>query len=125
MKTTNESKPIFFGVFSDELPKIGKTYNCFNDGKISFSRLYTVDVKEIIPFDKIDKKTLKLWKNEVKDCPWLYSEETDFFIKTDNEETETEFFVRTKKPGWFSIGDDLYNGRLDVDGKLTELLNNI
>ena len=106
------------------IPKIGKTYNCFDDGKISKSRLYKVTVTDVIPFDKIDTKTLDIWKDEVKQCYWLYNEKTDFFIKTDNgeEDDSVEIFVRTKENGWFSIGGFMGCGRLDLDGKLTKIL---
>lgn len=106
-----------------EIPKINKTYNCFDDGKISHSRLYTVDVKEIVPFDMIDEDTLKEWKVEVEQCYWLYAEETDYFIKTENGEDGDAVFVRTKNDGWFSIGGFMNSGRLDVDGSLTKILN--
>ena len=36
------------------LPEIGKTYNCFDDGKIRESRMYQVTIDEIIPFEKAD-----------------------------------------------------------------------
>jgi hypothetical protein len=108
-----------------EIPKIGQTYNCFDDGKISHSRLYTVDVKEIVSFDKIDNITLEEWKSQVEECHWLYAKETDYFIKTINGEDEEEVFIRTKDGGWFSMGNFMNSGRLDVDGKLTERLNSI
>lgn len=106
------------------IPEINKTYNCFDDGKISTSRLYTVTVKEIIPFDEIDEKTLYYWKEEAKQCHWLYKPETDYFIKTINEDDEIEFFVRIKKynDGWFSIGGFLKGGLLDIDGEFMKIL---
>lgn len=105
-----------------DLPEIGKIYNCFDDGKINKTRLYTVQISEIIPFDKIDDKTLKKWKEQVNKCYWLYADATDYFIKTINVEGEDEIFVRTKNIGWFSIGDFMYSGRLDIDGSLTQSL---
>ncbi len=42
------------------IPEIGKTYNCFDDGKISKSRMYQVTITEIIPFEKADNKLLEL-----------------------------------------------------------------
>jgi hypothetical protein len=105
------------------VPEIGKRYNCFDDGKISHSRLYTVDVVDIIPFNKIDKKTLKNWKKEVKNCDWLFAKETDYFVKTANGEDGNAIFVRTLNGGWFSIGQFMNSGRLDVDGSLSTILN--
>ena len=105
-----------------DLPEIGKIYNCFDDGKINKSRLYTVEISEIIPFDKIDKETFKKWKEQVNQCQWLYAKETDYFIKTINGEDGDAVFVRTKNIGWFSIGTFMNSGRLDVDGSLTQSL---
>lgn len=106
-----------------DVPKIGNTYNCFDDGKITHSRLYTVDVVEVIPFNQIDKETLTNWKEEINQCYWLYAKKTDYFVKTENGEDGDAVFVRTKDGGWFSIGQFMNSGRLDVDGKLTEILN--
>lgn len=103
-----------------KVPKIGKTYNCFDDGKISESRRYEVVVKEIVNFKDIDKDTLEQWKEEVKQCDWLYASETDFFIKTWNG-SDIETFVRTKNNGWFGMGF-MCSGRLDVDGNLSKML---
>ena len=103
-----------------QVPQIGKTYNCFDDGKISHSRLYTVDVVDVIPFGKIDKDTLNEWKEQVEECGWLFAKETDYFIKTANSESS---FVRTLNGGWFSTGQFMNSGRLDVDGELTAILN--
>jgi len=105
------------------IPKINKTYNCFDDGKITKSRLYTVDVIEVIPFSKMkDEEILKKWRFEVKNAHWLFSEKTDFFIKTKNGEEGESVFVRTKNNEWFSLGDFMNSGRLDVDGTLTDSL---
>ena len=100
--------------------EIGKSYNVFDDGKISKSRLYQVKVTKIVPFNEIDDDTLEQWKNEVNDCDWLYATETDFFIKTWNG-ADTETFVRTKNNGCFSMGF-MCSGRLDFDGSLSNLL---
>lgn len=105
-----------------EIPKVGNTYKCFDDGKVSHSRLYTVDVVEVVAFDDIDEKTKDNWLKLVKRCYWLFAKKTDFFIKTENGEDGDTVFVRTKCGGWFSIGDYMNSGRLDIDGKLTEKL---
>lgn len=105
------------------IPKINKTYNCFDDGKITNSRLYTVDIKRVVPFKDIDADTLKIWREAVKQCYWLFSKETDFFIETENGEDGDAVFARTADGGWFSLGDFMNSGRLDVSGKLTERLN--
>ena len=107
--------------------ELNKTYDYFDNGKIKESRRMPVTITEIIPFDKIDKETLLLWKEEVEECHWLYAKETDFFIKADlkvfDDKIEKIIFVRTinKNDGWFSL--DWWGGRLDVDGSLAGLLN--
>ncbi len=101
--------------------EIGKTYNVFDDGKIKESRRYEVKVTEIVKFKDIDKDTLEQWKEEVKECYWLYAKTTDYFIKTWNGD-DTETFVRTKDGGWFSMGF-MCSGRLDTDGSLTKRSN--
>jgi len=50
-----------------QIPEIGKTYNCFDDGKISHSRLYTVDVVDVIPFKNIDDARLNEWIERTKE----------------------------------------------------------
>jgi len=107
------------------MPEIGKTYNCFDDGKISYGRLYTVYVVDVIPFKDVDNETLDRWRELVVECSSLFADETDFFVKTtDGENGGNTFFVRTTDGGWFSIGEFMDSGRLDVDGELTNILNN-
>jgi len=104
------------------IPQINKTYNYFDDGKISFSRLEEVEIKELIPFNKASKKLLKEWQKEVKQCDWLYSEHTDYFVKGYLKDTkENIVFVRCKRiNGWFSLGWNA--GRLDIDGSLIKII---
>lgn len=105
------------------IPEIGKTYNCFDDGKIRQSRLYTVDVVDVVPFNNIDEETRIEWLEEVNRCYWLYATETDYFIKTENGEDGNAVFARTLEGGWFSLGTFMNCGVLDVDGELTARLN--
>ena len=107
-----------------EIPKLNKTYNCFDDGKISESRKYEVTIEKIVPFDEIDEEILEIWKDVSKFSHWLFAKETDFFIFTSGEDgaDDDNIFVRTKDNGWFGIGNFFNSGRLDVDGKLTEWL---
>ena len=98
---------------------MNKTYKYFDDGKIRLSRMDEVLIKEIIPFSNIDIKTLNEWLKEVAECHWLYSSNTDYFIKAtmfEDEDDKEITFVRTKDRGWFSLG--FWAGRLDIDGTL-------
>ena len=81
----------------NDIPQIGKKYNCFDDGEIKPSRLYTVVIEKIIPFNKIDDKTLEEWKQEVKDCYWLYNTETDYFIKASDSNGNILIFCQNYK----------------------------
>ena len=105
------------------VPEINKTYNCFDDGKISISRLYTVDVTEVVAFDGADAGTISEWRLAVEEYSWLFAKTTDFFVFTENGENEDDaIFVRTLDGGWFSIGDFMNSGRLDVDKTLIKNL---
>jgi len=106
------------------IPEVNKTYNYFDDGKITHGRIQKVEIKQIIPFDKIDAGTMFLWEVEIEECNWLYNKQTDYFVEAYLPEvTETIMFVRCINNGWFSLG--WWAGRLDIDGKLTKQLNEI
>lgn len=103
------------------MPEVGKTYNCFDDGKVKESRKYTVNIDCIVSFDCVDNKTLKRWGEVSTECGWLYANETDYFIfaTSDQEgQEEQEVFVRTTDGGWFSIGEWFGMSALDVDGSM-------
>jgi hypothetical protein len=101
------------------IPEVSKIYNYFDDGKIRESRRLSVIITEIIPFNEIDIPTLDAWKEETGECNWLFSDNTDYFIKGDlqlGDEIEKIVFVRTLDGGWFSMG--WWGGRLDINGSL-------
>ena len=78
----------------ENLPEIGKTYNCFDDGKIHKSRMYQVTITEIISFEKADNELLELWEEEGLPSYWLF-DKTDYFIKfTSNEFNKVICFVK-------------------------------
>lgn len=119
-----------------ELPQIGKTYFCYDDGKISLSRQYEVIVTNIIKFDKIAYRLAEIIRIAQKDFE-VYAQETDYVIcGVSNEEPDfpkMSYFIRTKDGDWFSIGKLTNNeeypldimfcsGRLDVDNSLTNFL---
>ena len=109
--------------------KIGQVYDYFDDGKISESRRRRVTVTDIIPLDKIDKNTFKLWIEEVKEFYWIYNQTTDYFIfgtiKGDNADDVDDIdvvFVRNLKNDWFSLGH--FAGCLDSNGEFIKMLEN-
>lgn len=107
-----------------ELPIIGKTYNCYDDGKIRESRKYEVTITKIIPFSEANGETIKLWKEEGLTNYWLFKE-TDYLIEfnsTESEDAPKGVFARTKAGYWFGLGNWWNSGQLDVDGSLTKWL---
>lgn len=110
--------------------ELNKIYDYFDDGKINESRRLPVKITHITPFNEVNKDTLSEWLQEVKECPWLYAKETDYFLFGELKIAEESLgdgifervvFVRTLNHGWFSLG--YWAGRLDIDGKLKESLN--
>ena len=133
-----------------DVPVIGKYYYFFDEGKTSPSRCYKAKVVRVIPYDECDleyeiydyycdckiSKTLKdIHKEEVDENftvlnggdttpgkPWLYAEETDFFVECEipGYDENTIWFVRTVQGGWFSIDvqSSWQHGSLDVDGSI-------
>lgn len=101
-----------------------KKYVNFDDGKINYSRRSEVVVVDIIPFAKISEDIKSLWESEVKECDWLYSTNTDYFIKAElntGAETIDVYYVRALRGGWFSMG--FWAGRLDYTGELDLMLS--
>lgn len=127
--------------YERRLPKVGDVLPCFDDGKVRPSRLYNVEVVDVIPFEEglrrefemidfdYDDKTGEIryikaplsvaWEKAYKDTDWIYNETTDYFvIGTNGDEYEPyEVFARTKNGGWFSFPVKSYmtGGELDSD----------
>lgn len=128
-----------------KVPEVGLGYHFFDDGKVSDSRHFIAEILEVIPFEKakdltvltylhlaypysdiIDEKyevkLLDIWEKEKEECDWIFSEETDYFVKAriDDYDEDDIWFVRTKSGGWFSM--DTTNcwqgGVLDIDGEI-------
>ena len=104
------------------VPDVGKEYHIFDDGKIRPNRHYVIKILEVIPFSEFtDSDMLEVWREEIKECYWLYAQETDYFVKTDYDgDGMVAYFVRTTDGGWFSLG--WFGARLDIDGSLYEKL---
>lgn len=146
MNTTNELKPIpkignsyhFFddGKITESRHYIATVLDIITPEQtknIMFSRINDGVSSEISLYE--------IWRNEIDDhrqgtnfkiisdncsievgAPWLYAEETDYFIKCSIPEYDKNdvWFVRTIDSGWFSIDTKSWwmSGRLDIDGKL-------
>lgn len=105
------------------VPELGKEYHIFDDGKIKPSRHYIAKVVNVIsPEDAYEITGLyDAWKEQVKECDWLFARETDYFVvATSDYDQNLLYFVRTEDGGWFSIDyPNVWMGaRLDIDGSL-------
>lgn len=110
----------------EPVPKAGKKYHCFDDGKIRFSRHFIIQVDEVLGFIQFRKKYPELFEQyteAVKQYYWLYSTHSDKFVITKKgENDELGVYVRTKQGGWFGIGSYWNSAELDVSGKLWDEL---
>lgn len=112
------------------IPKVGKKYHCFDDGKITFYRHFIIQVDEVLghmAFKKKYPKKFERYVEEVRQCYWLYSTHSDKFIITyKGENDELGVYVRTKQGGWFGIGPYWNSATLDVTGEIWNgLIENI
>ena len=120
------------------LPKVGKCYHFWDDGKTGLSRHYICKCESIVPFDDaknimlnaqgddgpIDISLHDIWQDECDNCDWLYAKETDYFVECScpTYDEHNLWFARTKDGGWFSMNIQSFwqSGRLDVDGNIFE-----
>lgn len=118
------------------LPKIGKIYKFYDDGKITYSRQYRCQIIDVIPYDNVSDKIKEQYKTLVNHYNWIFSSHTDYFIigKVEDDIIENQVFMRTLKGDWFSNAISLntkdfdiidrgdVGGILDVDGVITKEL---
>ena len=108
------------------IPEVGKKYHCFDDGKITFSRHFIIEVNEVLGHQQFKKRypeQFKLYREAVKSCYWLYSTHSDKFVITyKGEDNGLGVYVRTKQGGWFGIGDFWDSATLDVTGEIWDNL---
>ena len=107
-------------------PEVGKKYHCFDDGKITFSRHFIIQVDEVLGHMQFKKKypgEFEKYRVAVKEHYWLYSTHSDKFIITyKGENDELGVYVRTKQGGWFGIGPYWNAATLDSTGKIWDNL---
>lgn len=108
------------------IPEVGKKYHCFDDGKITFSRHFIIQVDEVLghqAFKRKYPKEFEKYREAVRGHYWLYSTHSDKFIITHKGENDKlGVYVRTKQGGWFGIGEWFNSATLDVTGKLWDNL---
>lgn len=104
------------------IPEIGRKYHCFDDGKITFSRHFIIQVDEVLGHQEFKRKYKELfekYREAVKNNYWIYSTHSDKFIITHKgENDELGVYVRTKQGGWFGIGNWWNSAELDVTREL-------
>ena len=114
------------------LPKVGKKYHFFDDGKISESRHYIAEcIKKISPKEAkniifnispndylypysenqgvLSKSLYDIWYEIKNEDYWLYKDSTDYFVCCRIEDYDDDdndlllWFVRTYDNHWFSL----------------------
>ena len=124
MGKTINSKQIKFD--EKPIPKVNQTCMFFDDGKISYSRMYQATVKQVMVYDDAPDKVKKAFERESKAHDWIWNKTTDYIIACDIKDYDNNliWFARTVDGGWFSMDVDKswQGGRLDIDGKLEDYL---
>ena len=113
-----------------QYPEVGKIYNAFDDGKISFSRLIRYKITEKIDLDNnntLSAEELNDIKEEIYNTYWLYDREQHIIyrgiaLNDDNDEEDKDigpcFFLKTQQDDWFGACCDWWCSLLDVDGSI-------
>ena len=108
------------------IPKVNQTCMFFDDGKISYSRMYQATVKQVMVYDDAPDKVKKAFERESKVHDWIWNKTTDYIIACDIKDYDKNliWFARTVDGGWFSMDVDKswQGGRLDIDGELEDYL---
>lgn len=124
MSKTINSKQIEFD--EKPIPKVNQTCMFFDDGKISYSRMYQATVKQVMVYGDAPDKVKKAFERESKTHDWIWNKTTDYIIACDIKDYDNNliWFARTVDGGWFSMDVDKswQGGRLDIDGKLEDYL---
>lgn len=118
------SKQIKFD--ENPIPKVNQTCMFFDDGKISYSRMYQATVKQVMKFNDAPDKVKKAFERESKIHDWIWNKTTDYIVACEIKDYDNNliWFARTTDGGWFSMDVDKswQGGRLDTDGKLEDYL---
>ena len=108
------------------IPKVNQTCMFFDDGKISYSRMYQATVKQVMVYDDAPDKVKKAFERESKTHDWIWNKTTDYIVACEIKDYDNNliWFARTVDGGWFSMDVDKswQGGRLDIDGKLEDYL---
>ena len=113
------------------LPEEGKLYWHYDDGKVRPSRQEKVKVLKVVPYSEVSKEIRERINKEIKECDWLYNDVISHVVFASNlnmigypwnEHDHEIIYLPSKRDGWYGFGVNCYwnQGRLDIDGKLTE-----
>lgn len=96
------------------LPKMGKMYDCYDDGKLSESRRYKVYIYDILKAsDALKDFDLKrLWQLNIEDHDYLFNVDSPYFIIGISHEQicpKVEVFALTRSNTWFGLGELIFN----------------
>lgn len=113
------------------LPKVGRYYWHYDDGKISFSRQEKVLITKISLYDAISEEDKEKIKNEIKRYNWIYNKSIPYVVYGINKTLEDwdppvdiNLIYLLSENGWYGFsGSDINQGRLDIDGSITKFLN--
>ena len=118
------SKQIKFN--ENPIPKVNQTCMFFDDGKISYSRMYQATVKQVMVYDDAPDKVKKAFERESKTHDWIWNKTTDYIVACEIKDYDKNliWFARTVDGGWFSMDVDKtwQGGLLDIDGELEDHL---
>lgn len=108
------------------IPNVNQTCMFFDDGKVSYNRMYQATVKQVMVYNDAPDKVKKAFERESKTHDWIWNKTTDYIIACDIKDYDNNliWFARTTDGGWFSMDVDKswQGGRLDIDGKLEDYL---
>ena len=108
------------------IPKVNQTCMFFDDGKISYSRMYQATVKQVMVYDDAPDKVKKAFERESKAHDWIWNNTTDYIVACEIKDYDKNliWFARTVDGGWFSMDVDRewQGGLLDIDGELEDHL---
>lgn len=111
------------------IPKVNQTCMFFDDGKISYSRMYQATVKQVMVYDDAPDKVKKAFERESKTHDWIWNKTTDYIVACEIKDYDRNliWFARTVDGGWFSMDVDRewQSGRLDIDGELEDYLSSL
>lgn len=125
------------------IPEVNKTYYCYDNGVVSDTRQYQVQILQVVPFEKAFHEDREAFLTSHSEDSKLFKSNPDYFVYALSyeipERPMIEIFSRTKTNEWYGIGRVKYDempgiytcemywcsGRLDVDGSLTRQLTEL